>query len=204
MRRMSSINLGRAKRRGNGRGGGGLPLWRWLHSWWGNNPGCTVYVTADKDWGVCACVCGGWGCHWSHLGLNLPRIDRGRWIQPGPGWGRGCRMERTIPCSDTDRHRGATHNPNRGFYSKPAGLALSYAGHLFNIVSCHFIVLFQVSLVFSFPFFKKKFSLLWAPAGAAGRNFLAKQRNGTGEFSQHYLSPLFSLTFKTARWVRMC
>lgn len=63
---------------------------------------------------------------------------------------------------------------------------------------CIFLLSFcQLSLLFSFNvlfLFFVTIWLSWALAGAAGCNFLGKQRNGTGEFSQYTYSLPFSLS----------
>lgn len=61
--------------------------------------------------------------------LNLPRSDGNRWIQLGQGWGADWKEQDWV---SVQTEIGGKHTTQiGGFYSKPAGLALSHAGHLF-------------------------------------------------------------------------
>lgn len=143
-----------------------------------NNPGhiCQCWQRS----GVHACVCTWWGCHWSLRKLNLPRSDRGRWIQlVHRGRGGGGWKEPDLISFETAI--GANTQPNLGVSIQSQLVWLYYMQGIYFGQFVGIFVLFFILLSF-FHFWSVWLSR--ASAGAAGCNFLGKQRNGTGEFPQ--------------------
>lgn len=122
-----------------------------------------IYASADKGLGcvsvsvyVCVCVRAEGGSLIPQR-LNLPRSDGNRWIHlgqrgrggGGDGGGGGGWLERTRPGFSSDRDRGQTHNPNRGFLFKA-----SWSGFItcrtFILGNLYFFVFFLSTISFVF------------------------------------------------------
>lgn len=115
-----------------------------------------------KVWCMCVCVCVSvctWGqCHRSLIGLNLPKSDRGRWIQLGRrGWGLyGWWWSGGVGKNQTwfqfrQRSGVKTHAQPKSGVSIQSQLVWLY--HMQDIYFRSFVGIFTFYLNFSFVFF---------------------------------------------------
>lgn len=174
----------------------------WGVGGWGNNFRAYRAVLTKRS-GLCVCVCLSMWVHACLIGGGLTDPSKAKftqewWEQVNTArtewWWVGGAMERIKSCFSSDRDRGWTHNPNRGFLFKASWSGfITCRTFILGILSGFFSVFLLsnisfVSLHFIFVFFFFFFFKGGSWAGSAGCNFLGKQRNGTGELSQYTYS----------------